>query len=141
MARTVTTIRDMQKLVADHERLAADQEVARQDGIVREASGRLQQAQSEWDEYMASGRLMPEFMRALAEEVFGREQTYEAARHSLQSAERERDARTRRAELSAGLRKQAEQILKRAQRDVAAQDGARAQTALEERTAFTWSQT
>lgn len=139
MARTIVAIRDVQKLLAEQARAAADREVALQETGTRDASDKFEQARLQWGNHLDSGRLLPEFMTALATEVIDREKTYEAARRTLRSAQRELDARTRGVEVSAGLQEQAEQVLRRARRDIAIQEQERAQTELEERTAYQWS--
>ena len=140
VARQIVAIRDIQKLVTEQARLAADHKVTRQQNTVHEANGQLECSKTQWDEHMASERLLPEFMTALSGEVIDREQACQTERQKLQGAQRSLEICVREAATCAGLREQAEEMLKRTRRKIAAEEEQRAQTGLEERTTYRWSQ-
>ena len=140
MSRQILAIRDLQKLIAEQARLSADLQVARQEETVDEYCSRLEEAKVAWGDHLASGRLMPEFLTALSDEVIDHETSCQAETQKLRWVQREHEERKQEAAVKTGLRKQAADFLMRAQRKSAAEDQERAQSDIEDRTAFHWRQ-
>ncbi len=140
ISRSIESLRQMQKSMAEEDASSAAREV-RDRAAAKEAADAAQiKALTDWSDYLGDGLILPEQMQRLAYQLSETEILAGQASTNLSDAERQETLRRFALLKADAALKTAKKNSARVQRQIAQDRDEAAQAASEERFAFRWSQ-